>query len=43
MIEIKDILKKVRFHDLRHTHVVILLKMRENSKRIAERMGWSSI
>lgn len=36
-------LKKIRFHDLRHTHVVMLLKMRENSKRIAERMGWSSI
>lgn len=38
-----DLLKKIRFHDLRHTHVVMLLKMRENSKRIAERMGWSSI
>lgn len=38
-----DFLKKIRFHDLRHTHVVMLLKMRENSKRIAERMGWSSI
>ena len=38
-----ELLKKIRFHDLRHTHVVMLLKMRENSKRIAERMGWSSI
>jgi integrase len=36
-------LKKIRFHDLRHTHVVMLLKMRENNKRIAERMGWSSV
>jgi integrase len=33
----------IRFHDLRHTHVVMLLKMRENNKRIAERMGWSSV
>ncbi|WP_044876201.1 site-specific integrase [Paenibacillus sp. IHBB 10380] len=38
-----ELLKKIRFHDLRHTHVVMLLKMNENSKRIAERMGWSSI
>jgi integrase len=36
-------LKKIRFHDLRHTHVVMLLKMRENNKRIAERLGWSSV
>ncbi|WP_236013224.1 site-specific integrase [Paenibacillus glycanilyticus] len=34
---------KIRFHDLRHTHVVMLLKMRENNKRIAERMGWASV
>ncbi|MGO4346329.1 tyrosine-type recombinase/integrase [Paenibacillus sp. MCAF9] len=34
---------KIRFHDMRHTHVVMLLKMRENNKRIAERMGWSSV
>ncbi|MDQ0208892.1 site-specific integrase [Alkalicoccobacillus murimartini] len=34
---------KIRFHDLRHTHVVFLLEMRENSKRIAERLGWSSV
>lgn len=38
-----DLLKEIRFHDLRHSHVVMLLKMQENSKRIAERMGWSSI
>lgn len=36
-------LQKIRFHDLRHSHVVMLLQMRENSRRIAERMGWSSI
>ncbi|PYI54491.1 site-specific integrase [Paenibacillus flagellatus] len=35
--------KKIRFHDLRHSHVVMLLKMRENNKRIAERMGWASV
>lgn len=34
---------KIRFHDLRHTHVVMLLKARENNKRIAERLGWSSV
>jgi len=39
----EDKLKKIRFHDLRHTHVVMLLKLRENNKRIAERMGWSSV
>lgn len=33
----------IRFHDLRHTHVVMLLQARENSKRIAERLGWSSV
>jgi integrase len=36
-------LEKIRFHDLRHTHVVMLLEMRENNKRIAERLGWSSV
>lgn len=35
--------KQIRFHDLRHTHVVYLLKMRENNKRIAERLGWASV
>ncbi|MEK4236437.1 site-specific integrase [Paenibacillus sp. FSL H7-0714] len=35
--------KKIRFHDLRHTHVVMLLKARENNKRIADRLGWSSV
>lgn len=38
-----ELLKEIRFHDLRHSHVVMLLKMRENNKRIAERMGWSSV
>lgn len=35
--------KKIRFHDLRHTHVVQLLQARESSKRIAERLGWASV
>ncbi|WP_433946213.1 tyrosine-type recombinase/integrase [Paenibacillus sp. SN-8-1] len=34
---------QIRFHDLRHTHVVMLLKAREKNKRIAERMGWASV
>lgn len=33
--------KKIRFHDLRHTHVTFLLKNRETPQAIAERMGWS--
>lgn len=41
--EHEEPLKKIRFHDLRHTHVVMLLKMREHPKRIAERMGWASV
>ncbi|WP_376747413.1 tyrosine-type recombinase/integrase [Brevibacillus reuszeri] len=35
--------KRIRFHALRHTHVVMLLKMRENNKRLSERMRWSSV
>jgi integrase len=31
--------KKIRFHDLRHSHVSILLKMGENIKVVAERLG----
>ncbi|MGG4503851.1 tyrosine-type recombinase/integrase [Paenibacillus polymyxa] len=34
---------KIRLHDLRHTHVVVLLKARENNKRIADRLGWASV
>lgn len=39
----KSEVQKIRFHDLRHTHVVMLLKGRENNKRIADRLGWSSV
>ncbi|MGG1618214.1 tyrosine-type recombinase/integrase [Paenibacillus sp. NRS-1781] len=34
-------LKKIRFHDLRHSHVTFLIKNRETPQVIAERMGWS--
>uniref|UniRef100_UPI004054499D tyrosine-type recombinase/integrase n=1 Tax=Paenibacillus sp. FSL H8-0537 TaxID=2921399 RepID=UPI004054499D len=40
---VKAEVTKIRFHDMRHTHVVMLLKMRENNKRIAERLGWASV
>lgn len=33
--------KKIRFHDLRHTHATMLLKANVNPKIVAERMGWS--
>lgn len=34
-------LPKIRFHDLRHTHVTFLIKNRETPQAIAERLGWS--
>jgi integrase len=37
----EDHLKKIRFHDLRHTHVTFLIKNRETPQAIAERLGWS--
>ncbi len=33
--------KEIRFHDLRHTHVTMLIKNRETPQAIAERLGWS--
>lgn len=33
--------KKIRFHDLRHTHATMLLKENINPKIVIERMGWS--
>lgn len=42
LLEKADV-KKIRFHDMRHTHVVMLLKGRENNTRIKERLGWSSV
>lgn len=38
---VEDDLNKIRFHDLRHTHVTMLIKNRETPQAIAERLGWS--
>ena len=35
--------KKIRFHDLRHSHVALLINMEEHDFVIKERMGHSSI
>ncbi|SMF88191.1 Site-specific recombinase XerD [Paenibacillus uliginis N3/975] len=40
-IQVGRDLKKIRFHDLRHTHVTFLIKNRETPQAIAERLGWS--
>ncbi|GED34173.1 site-specific integrase [Brevibacillus centrosporus] len=42
LIENADV-KKIRFHDLRHTHATMLLKANVNPKIVAERMGWADI
>ncbi|MFS0672033.1 tyrosine-type recombinase/integrase [Ornithinibacillus sp. 179-J 7C1 HS] len=34
---------KIRFHDLRHTHATLLLKLGENPKIVSERLGHSKI
>ena len=39
--KVEDNLKKIRFHDMRHTHFTFLIKNRETPQAIAERMGWS--
>ncbi|MGE8079068.1 tyrosine-type recombinase/integrase [Peribacillus loiseleuriae] len=36
-------LKKIRFHDLRHTHATIMLQLGEHPKIVSERLGHSSI
>jgi integrase len=36
-------LKKIRFHDLRHTHATILVENKANIKAVQERLGHSSI
>ncbi|WP_338128694.1 tyrosine-type recombinase/integrase [Aneurinibacillus migulanus] len=33
----------IRFHDLRHTHTTILLRMGGNPKLVSERMGHASV
>jgi integrase len=35
--------KKIRFHDLRHTHATLLLKQGVHPKVVQERLGHSSI
>jgi integrase len=42
MIE-KAGVKKIRFHDLRHTHATIMLQLGEHPKIVSERLGHSSI
>jgi integrase len=39
----KSTLPKIRYHDLRHTHASLLLKMDINPKLISERLGHASI
>lgn len=34
---------RIRFHDLRHTHATLLMKMGENPKIVSERLGHSKI
>ncbi|MMZ56363.1 site-specific tyrosine recombinase XerC [compost metagenome] len=33
----------IRFHDLRHTHATILLRLGENPKLVSERLGHASV
>lgn len=40
MIKAADV-PKIRFHDIRHTHATLLLKMGENIKVVSERLGHS--
>lgn len=35
--------KRIRFHDLRHTHATIMLEIGENSKVVSERLGHSNV
>lgn len=35
--------KKIKFHDLRHSHATMLLKANVNPKVVVERMGWSDM
>lgn len=36
-------LRRIRFHDLRHTHATLLLKAGVNPKVVSERLGHSSV
>ncbi|MFP3488914.1 tyrosine-type recombinase/integrase, partial [Staphylococcus sp. SIMBA_130] len=35
--------KKIRFHDLRHTHASLLLKQGVNPKIVSERLGHANV
>ncbi|WP_445661399.1 tyrosine-type recombinase/integrase [Bacillus sp. FSL K6-3431] len=35
--------KKIRFHDLRHTHATIMLEIGENSKVVSDRLGHANV
>lgn len=35
--------RRIRFHDLRHTHATIMLEIGENSKVVSERLGHSNV
>ncbi|BDG47962.1 hypothetical protein PspKH34_25230 [Parageobacillus sp. KH3-4] len=35
--------RKIRFHDLRHTHATIMLQLGEHPKVVSEHLGHSSI
>ncbi|KIO65163.1 MULTISPECIES: tyrosine-type recombinase/integrase [Bacillaceae] len=35
-------LKKIRFHDLRHSHATMLLQLNINPKVISERLGYAN-
>lgn len=39
----ESMLKKIRFHDLRHTHATLMLKQGVHPKVVQERLGHSSI
>lgn len=36
-------MKRIRFHDLRHTHATIMLEIGENSKVVSEKLGHSKV
>ncbi|WP_111643807.1 tyrosine-type recombinase/integrase [Paranoxybacillus vitaminiphilus] len=39
----KSGVRRIRFHDLRHTHATIMLQLGEHPKVVSERLGHSSI
>lgn len=36
-------LKRIRFHDLRHTHATIMLEIGESPKVVSERLGHANV